>query len=277
MSDRQRTDPSASPRRANRRRRAVVALGMCTILTIPPSADAWSRPPKNEIPWYRNEGTPVLLIVDESQDSIDFSSVQLERLIYSLATYAAETEGSLAVAGLRNNSIAALQFTPPIAFSTKKHSDEQRKRDLTAQRNAVDLARLAQAIHTTRKGPEQTDLLEAMVQIQSTLAGLDPDGRPALVVVVTNGLVVTRDFNFRRPQPGVENLLARVKALGLLAHLPNVRLVLVGLGRAPSGVDARKYQWLQSFWHAYARAASAVPYPLRSINDVSLLVERAHP
>ena len=114
---------------------------------------AWSGVPKNELSWYRNDGTRVLLVVDESQDSINYSVPQLEGLIYALATYAAQTQGSLSVAGLRNNTISALRFSDPIAFSTRKHSDVQRRRDLTAQRNAVDLAHLARVIRAAQVMP----------------------------------------------------------------------------------------------------------------------------
>ena len=88
--------------------------------------------------------------MDESQDSINHSVPQLEALIDALATYAAQRQGSLSVAGLRSNTFSALRFSEPIAFSTRKQSDVQRRRDLTEQRNAVDLARLAGVIRAAR-------------------------------------------------------------------------------------------------------------------------------
>ena len=159
---------------------------------------------RQRAPWYRNDGTRVVLVVDESQDSINYSAPQLERLIYALATSAAQSQGSLSVAGLRNNTISSLRFSDPIPFSTRKHSDVQRRRDLTAQRNAVDLAQLARVIRAARQGPQWLDLLEGMVQIHESLEGLNPDGRPVLVVLVTNGLVATPSFNFRGAVPGVK-------------------------------------------------------------------------
>lgn len=275
------TKPKMPPARAEPRRgrlawfAALTGALACAALAFAVGAGAWSGVPKNEIPWYGNDATRVLLAVDESQDSINYSVPQLERMISALATYAAETQGSLSVAGLRNNTISALRFTDPIAFSTRKHSDVQRRRDLTAQRNAVDLARLARVIRAARRGPQRTDLLEGMVQVQGSLAGSDPDGRPVLVVVVTNGLVATPSFNFRGAVAGVKAVLDRARAGGLVAELPGVRLVLVGVGRASSGVDPAKYRWLHDFWRSYALAAGATPYFVRSIADVSLLVEDA--
>jgi hypothetical protein len=252
---------------------APAAAVACSALAFAVGAHAWSGVPENEISWYSSDGTRVVLVVDESQDSINYTVPQLKRLIYSLATYAAQTQGSLSVAGLRNNAIAALRFTDPIAFSTRKQSDVQRRRDLTAQRNAVDLGRLARVIRAARQGPQRTDLLEGMVQIQRSLAGSNPDGRPVLVVLVTNGLVVSPSLNFRGAVPDVKKALDRARSDGTLARLPGVRLVLVGVGRASSGVDPSKEQWLHDFWRTYALAAGATPYFVRSVADVSLLVE----
>ena len=254
---------------------AVLAGALaCVALAFAVGACAWSGVPDNELPWYRNDGTRVVLVVDESQDSINYSAPQLERLIYALATSAAQSQGSLSVAGLRNNTISSLRFSDPIPFSTRKHSDVQRRRDLTAQRNAVDLAQLARVIRAARQGPQRSDLLEGMVQIHESLEGLNPDGRPVLVVLVTNGLVATPSFNFRGAVPGVKAVLDQARAKGLVAELKDARLVLVGVGRA-TGVDPAKNRWLHDFWRSYARAAGAKPYFERSIGDVSLLVENS--
>jgi hypothetical protein len=269
-------NPTAEPEHGGRRLARCAGLGgalAVAALAFAVGACAWSGVPDHELSWYGKDGTRVLLVVDESQDSINYSAPQLEGLIYALATYAAQSQGSLSVAGLRNNTISALRFSDPVPFSTRKHSDVQRRRDLTVQRNAVDLARLARVIRAARQGPQRTDLLEGMVQIEGSLAGSNPDGRPVLVVVVTNGLVATPSFNFRDAVAGVKAVLERARAEGLVAQLPGVRLVLVGVGRASSGVDPAKYRWLHAFWRSYALAAGATPYFVRSIGDVSLLVE----
>ena len=232
--------PTAEAEHGGRRLARCAALGgalALAALAFAVGACAWSGVPENELSWYSNDGTRVLLVVDESQDSINYSAPQLEPLIYALATYAAQTQGSLSVAGLRNNTISALRFSEPIAFSTRKHSDVQRRRDLTAQRNAVDLASLARVIRAARHGPQRTDLLEGMVQIQASLAGFNPDGRPVLVVLVTNGLVATPSFNFRGAVPRGDGGARPGKSRGSRRGVAGRRLVLVGVGRARSGVD----------------------------------------
>jgi hypothetical protein len=89
-----------------------------------------------------------------------------------------------------------------------------------------------------------------------------------VVVAVTNGIVVARGVSFYEQQPAPQVLVAQLRAQGLVARLPNVRMVFVGLGRVPGGIGLRKARWIEQFWLAYARAAGAKPILLRSVDDL---------
>lgn len=217
--------------------------------------------------WFPSGASPrdgliFLLVVDKSCDETSFARAELKELVFAAATTAAWHEGDFGVAGMRNNSIVELEFDFAI-FRSSKESDEAVRRDLWRQRNNVPIDRFVRHIEGAARGPCRTDGLEGLKQVQAELSSRGAGTRPVLVAMVSNGVVVARGVNFRKPQPEPKLLVRQLQAAGLVARLPKVRLIFAGIGRT-WGIGSKKQNWLNSFWRQYAEAAGAHPFLVRS-------------
>jgi hypothetical protein len=212
------------------------------------------------------DGLVVVTVVDVSCDETPLTRTQLRSLLLATITLAAFHEGTSAIAPLRNNAIVNLPFLVTRFHSTME-SDESVRRDLWHQRNEVSLDGAVAHVVDAAHGPCRTDGLEALKQVQSELSSLGAGGRPADVIVVSNGVVVARGVDFRAPQPPPAALVRRLAAAHEVASLPGVRLVFVGLGRSP-GIGSRKLDWLEQFWTRYARAAGGRATLVRGTDEV---------
>jgi hypothetical protein len=240
---------------------AVVSRGA----SGPTSADGKPRG------WFPSAASPrdglvFLLVVDRSCDGPPLSRSKLKSLVFASVTEAAWREGDFGVAGLRNNTILGLNLDFA-AFRSNKESDEAVRRDLWRQRNFAPIDRFVSDIVKAGHGPCRTDLLEGLKQIQAELSSHGAGARPVIIAMVTNGVVVARGINFRNPQPPPAVLVRQLQAAHLVAHLPGVRLIFVGLGRT-WGIGSKKLDWLNAFWWQYAVAAKAHPFLMRSADDL---------
>jgi hypothetical protein len=202
------------------------------------------------------DGLVFLMVVDVSCDERRLAAAQLKNLIYMSLSYTAWHEGDFGVAPMRNNAILNLDFHFAAPFRSSKQSDEAVRRDLWRQRNDVDVDSFVRDVRRGRRGPCRTDQLEALKQVQAHLSGLGAGTRPVVVAMIGNGVLVARGMNFRKAQPDPRALVRKLKACGMLAHLPNVSLVFAGVGQT-WGVGSRKLDWLNAFWRQYAIAAGA--------------------
>jgi hypothetical protein len=212
------------------------------------------------------DGLVVVTVVDVSCDEAPLTRSQLRDLLFATITLAAFHEGTSAIAPLRNNAIVNLPFLVT-RFRSTMESDESVRRDLWHQRNAVSIDAAVTHVVNAAHGPCRTDGLEALKQIQSELSSLGAGGHPVDVIVVSNGVVVARGVDFRRPQPPPGVLVRRLEAANEVANLPGVRLVFVGLGRSP-GIGSRRLDWLEQFWSRYARAAGGRSALFRGTDEV---------
>jgi hypothetical protein len=282
----QHTTPRAATRRV---RRACAALGAAVMLatvaafggaaSASGATDAFLRQPSktaaaaearptrvaiaNGKPggWFPSEPSPrdglvFLMVVDVSCDETRLAAAQLENVIFTSVSYAAWHEGDFGIAPMRNNAILNLDFQFTHPFRSDKKSEEAVRRDLWHQRNEVDVNRFVRFVDRGRRGPCRTDQLEALKQVQAELSGLGVGARSVIVAMIGNGVVSARGLNFRKPQPEPSELVRKLKARGMVAHLPNVSLVFVGVGHT-RGVGSRKLDWLNAFWSRYATAAGA--------------------
>jgi hypothetical protein len=253
-------------------RTGVVAACVLATLGLSSSAFGWAGKPKDMLRQYDGSGDVVYLVVDESCDSTNYTVEQLKPAIYGLATFAASHEGTLGTSPLRNNANLGLSFKFE-HFHADRQSPEQNLRELTQERNAVDLDQHARRIRAARRGPCRTDLFGAMQQVAEELDGTVTRGQPVKIVIMTNGVVVGRGFDFRRPQPSVTTLLARVRRSGFVPRLPQgafskVSVVFVGLGRT-TNLGPQRNAWLHSFWKQYVSESGGTPYFFRTLDDLA--------
>jgi hypothetical protein len=213
------------------------------------------------------DGLAIRYILDVSCDALPASQADQRTLTYYLVTEAAWHEGSFGAAPIRNDAIENLNFDE-VRFVSQMHSPEAIRRDLRAQRNEVSIPSLVSSMRKGSRGPCRTDLLAAFGELQRNLSGTGVGRSPVVAVAVTNGIVVARGLNFYRQRPNPRVLIARLKAQGLVASLPGVRVFFVGLGRVPGGIGLNKARWIEQFWLEYTRAAGATPVLVRSVDDL---------
>jgi hypothetical protein len=206
-------------------------------------------------------------VLDTSCDALPVSQADQRTLTYALVTEAAWHEGSFGEAPLRNDAIENLNFDE-VQFSSQMQSPEAIRRDLEAQRNRISIPSLLSYMKKSDRGACRTDLLAAFGELQRNLSGTGVGDSPAVVVAVTNGIVVARGVDFYKAQPAPQVLVAELKAQGLVATLPGVRVYYVGLGRVPGGIGLKKARWVEQFWLDYAHAAGATPVLVRSVDDL---------
>jgi hypothetical protein len=208
-----------------------------------------------------------LFISDQSCDQAPLTQAQEAQILALLAARAAWQEGTLAVAGLRSDSIVRLGFKD-IAFTSSEAAAEPARRDLEEQWRNTDLAPFEQHIALARRGPCRTDAVVALREIQGELSSLGAGASPVRVFIWTNGITFSRGIDFYRD--ALDKVLNELKARGEIAHLPQVELVLVGVGRV-SKLSARRVRAIQNFWFAYGELAGAQTSLIR---DADALIVR---
>jgi hypothetical protein len=224
--------------------------------------------------WFPSSPSPrdrahVILAIDQSCDQPRSSRSQLRALLTAALTETAWREGRLAVAGFRADAIRTLGFDS-VSFRSKFTQPEIVLRDLKRQRDAVRIDSLVRHVESARRGRCATDLFEVLRAIQEQ-SRISP-GRPVLVVLLTNGIVAARGFDFCQAQPKPSRLVSSLRRQGLVFSLRGARVVFLGLGRTAEEdcVGSRKLDFLTDFWNAYAVASS---FQVRFLSDPAALLD----